>query len=191
VLGHGAHGGVETQDLVALAENLPADGITVIRVEQPWRVAGKTVAPAPATLDRGWLAVVEQLKIRGAFVLGGRSAGARVACRTADRLHADAVVAIAFPLHPPGRPDRSRADELLAVGPTLVIQGERDPFGRPEELPAGLRRLHVVPGGDHGLAVPKRSSMSQADVLRDVTNAVREFIEEIAGRRRPGGNGRR
>jgi uncharacterized protein len=192
VLGHGAHGGVQTRDLMALAENLPGEGITVIRIEQPWRVAGKTVALAAATLDRGWTAVVQQLRIRGAFVVGGRSAGARVACRTAANLAADAVLAVAFPLHPPGKPERSRADELLALGlPALVVQGDRDPFGRPEELPPGPYRLHVVPGADHGLAVLKRAPVSQDDALRGVVNVVQDFIEKIARRSRRNGNVRR
>jgi uncharacterized protein len=183
VLGHGAHGGVETRDLIALAENLPREGITVIRIEQPWRVAGKTVAPAAPTLDRGWIAVAQQLRIRGTFVVGGRSAGARVACRTAASLAADAVLAIAFPLHPPGKPERSRADELLTVGmPALVVQGERDAFGRPGELPPGPYRLHVVPDADHGLAVLKRGPVSQDDALRGLISAVRDFVGEIAGR---------
>jgi uncharacterized protein len=189
VLGHGAHGGVQTRDLAAVAGTLPSAGITVVRVEQPWHVAGKKVAPAPATLDRGWLAIIEQIEIRGALVVGGRSAGARVACRTADQIGARAVVAIAFPLHPPGRPERSRADELLEVGlPVLVAQGERDPFGRPSELPPGPYRLHVVPDADHGLAVTRRGVVSQAEVLTGLAEAVAEFVRENSPRKRSAGN---
>ena len=103
VLGHGAGGGAGARDLVVLAEALPAAGFTVVRVEQPWRVAGKRVAPAPATLDRGWLGALAHLEVAGALLVGGRSAGARVACRTALALGAAGCVALAFPLNPPRR----------------------------------------------------------------------------------------
>ena len=113
VLGHGAGGGIEARDLVALAKALPERGVTVVRVEQPWRVAGRKVAGPPATLDRAWLAVLEALAVAGPLVVGGRSAGARVACRTAAQVGAAGCLALAFPLHPPGRPEKSRLDELL------------------------------------------------------------------------------
>ena len=153
VLGHGAGRGSDTPDLLDLATHLPAQGITVIRVDQPWVVAGRKIAPAPKALDTAWLELVPQLRVRGPLLLGGRSAGARVACRTALSLGACGVLALAFPLHPPGRPDRSRADELAAAGvPVLVLQGERDPFGRPAEIsPVEGVRLCQVPGADHSL----------------------------------------
>ncbi|MFJ2175255.1 MULTISPECIES: alpha/beta family hydrolase [unclassified Streptomyces] len=139
-LGHGAGGGIEARDLRALAAALPPLGVTVALVEQPWRVAGKKVAPAPATLDTGWRALWPALAGREpglGLVAGGRSAGARVACRTARELGARAVLALSFPLHPPGRPEKSRAAELLGSGvPTLVVQGGNDPFGKPAEFPA-------------------------------------------------------
>lgn len=158
VLGHGAGGGIEVPDLVALADALPPLGISVVRVEQPWRVAGKRVAGPAATLDRAWVAVLAALALPGPVIVGGRSAGARVACRTAREVSAIAVVALAFPLHPPGRPERSRLSELEECGvPTLVVQGERDPFGGPEAFPR--RRLsyvvHAVPGADHSFRVTK------------------------------------
>ncbi|RZS87141.1 hypothetical protein EV189_2564 [Motilibacter rhizosphaerae] len=153
VLGHGAGRGSDTPDLLDLARALPPRGIRVVRVDQPWVVAGGRVAPAPPRLDAAWLAAVPALPLAGALLLGGRSAGARVACRTARQLGAAGVLALAFPLHPPGRPERSRAEELTGAGvPVLVVQGERDAFGRPEELPAGRgRRVLGVPG-DHALA---------------------------------------
>ena len=155
VLGHGAGGGSSARDLVALAAALPTRGITVARVDQPWRVAGRRVAPAPAVLDRAWLAavpaVLDRLPVTAALVVGGRSAGARVACRTAGALRAAAVIALAFPLHPPGRPERSRAGELATGTPLLVIQGARDAFGRPGEFPTGVD-VRSVPGGDHSFA---------------------------------------
>lgn len=164
VVGHGAGAGVETADLQALAA-LTARGWTVALLQQPWRVAGRKVATPPPTLDSATAAVLDALR-RGRWrvpeplVMAGRSAGARVACRLAVDSAAVGVVALAFPLHPPGRPERSRAQELLLPVrrgiPTLVVQGARDPFGRPAELRAVLEdadrataRVVEVPG-DHG-----------------------------------------
>jgi predicted alpha/beta-hydrolase family hydrolase len=171
---HGAGGGVEARDLQALARALPAHGVTVALVEQPWRVAGKKLAPAPNTLDAGWRDIWPALTAPGLPVIaGGRSAGARVACRTAAELGARAVLALSFPLHPPGRPEKSRAAELLGTGvPTLVVQGGNDPFGRPEEFPDGPHRLVEVPYGDHGFAVPKRAPIGQDEALAVLTDAV-------------------
>ena len=167
LLGHGAGGGVEAPDLSALAARLPAIGVDVWRVEQPWHVAGRRVAPAARTLDTAWRAVAAQLPREQPLVAGGRSAGARVACRQADEVGAVAVVALAFPLHPPGRPERSRADELAMVGvPMLVVQGERDAFGRPEEIPRAADRLVMPVPGDHAL---------RAD-LDAVVDAVARFV---------------
>ena len=171
---HGAGGGIEARDLQALARVLPGHGVTVARVEQPWRVAGKKVAPAPKTLDVGWRGIWPALAGPGLPVIaGGRSAGARVACRTATELGAVAVLALSFPLHPPGRPEKSRADELLGAGvPTLVVQGGNDPFGKPEEFPVGAYELVEVPYGDHGFAVPKRAEIGQDEAVAVVTDAV-------------------
>ncbi|MGV9564020.1 alpha/beta hydrolase family protein [Streptomyces sp. NPDC003480] len=181
-LGHGAGGGVEARDLQALAGVLPAHGVTVALVEQPWRVAGKKVAPAPKTLDAGWHGVWPALAAPGLPVIaGGRSAGARVACRTAAGLGAVAVLALSFPLHPPGRPEKSRAGELLGAGvPTLVVQGGRDPFGRPEEFPRGSYGIVEVPDADHGFAVPKRADPGQEQVLEIITHAVAKWAMSLA-----------
>ena len=150
VLGHGAGGGAGTApDLAALAAALPDHGVTVLLHEQPWKVAGKKVAVAPPALDIGWVESLAALAVTGPLIVGGRSAGARVACRTASEVGAAAVLALAFPLHPPGKPEKTRADELAVGVPLRVVQGERDPFGRPEEFPAGLD-LVAVPG-DHSL----------------------------------------
>ncbi len=182
VLGHGAGGGVESRDLEALAKGLPRSGITVVRVEQPWRVAGKKLAPAPSVLDEGFVSAVDQLRIRTPMVVGGRSAGARSAARTAAHLGASGVLAVSFPLHPPGKPERSRVDELLAVrGPLLVVQGERDSMGRPEEFP-GHVQMTVLPEADHGVKVPARADVGQADVLAILVEAAMEFvIREVVG----------
>ncbi|MER5433073.1 alpha/beta family hydrolase [Streptomyces sp. NPDC002588] len=171
---HGAGGGIEARDLKALAAVLPAHGVSVALVEQPWRVAGKKVAPAPKTLDTGWRGIWPTVAGKGLPVIsGGRSAGARVACRTAVELGARAVLALSFPLHPPGRPEKSRAGELLGAGvPTLVVQGGNDTFGRPEEFPEGDYELVRVPYADHGLAVPKRARLGQEEAVAVVTDAV-------------------
>ncbi|MFJ3661656.1 alpha/beta family hydrolase [Streptomyces sp. NPDC090119] len=171
---HGAGGGIEARDLQALAAALPAHGVSVALVEQPWRVAGRKVAPAPKTLDTGWRGLWPALTRPGLPVIsGGRSAGARVACRTATELDARAVLALSFPLHPPGKPEKSRAAELLGAGvPTLVVQGGNDPFGRPEEFPEGGFELAEVPYGDHSFAVPKRAPVTQEATLETVTDAV-------------------
>ncbi len=197
-LGHGAGGGIEAADLVALAASLPALGITVARYEQPWRVAGKKVAPRPLALDEGWLAaaalVAELAELAGLpkghpVIVGGRSAGARVACRTADAVGAVAVVCLAFPLHPPRTPEKSRLDELLRPAvPVLVLQGERDSFGSAEDVsaavassesePAPSIRVVAVPGADHGMTVLKSSPLGAAGVARLVVGTVHAFIDE-------------
>lgn len=153
VLGHGAGGGVTAPDLLAVRAAALAAGAVVARVEQPYRVAGRR-SPAPAAhLDEAWTAVVAALRDRypgPPLVTGGRSSGARVACRTAAPTAAAAVVALAFPLRPPAHPERSRAAELEMAGvPVLVVNGDRDPFGMPQG--GGAVVVHVVPGGDHSL----------------------------------------
>jgi uncharacterized protein len=153
VLGHGAAGGVNSRDLVAVTGVANSEGITVALVEQPYRVAGRR-APAPAhQLDAAWIAVVEFLRageLHGLpLVTGGRSSGARVACRTAEATGAVGVLCLAFPLQPARRSTPSRLPELDAVSvPVLVVQGARDPFGVP---PAGEHRTVVEVQGDHSL----------------------------------------
>jgi predicted alpha/beta-hydrolase family hydrolase len=153
VLGHGAGGGIGSPDLVAAGAAARSAGLSVALVEQPYRVAGRR-SPAPARqLDAAWTSVVLQLRegaLRELPVLtGGRSSGARVACRTAGATSSVAVLCLAFPLHPPGRPEKSRLAELDAVSvPTLVVQGENDPFGIP---PAGRNRTVTRIRGTHSL----------------------------------------
>lgn len=151
-LGHGAGGGIGAPDLVAVRDAAVAAGWTVALVEQPYRVAGRRAPDRAPRLDEAWLAAVAELTRgrRGRLVVGGRSSGARVACRTAVAGGAVAVVALAFPLRPPRRPDRSRADELIAAGvPVLVVQGDRDPFGIAADFPPGVEVASVR--GDHSL----------------------------------------
>lgn len=168
MLGHGAAGGVGTLDLTAAAEAAKDAGVAVALVEQPYVVARRK-SPAPARqLDAAWTAVVEQLR-GGQFeglpiIVGGRSAGARVACRTAADLGAVAVLCLAFPVHPPGKgddPTKSRLDELDAVEvPVLVVQGDSDPFGMPSEAPG---RTVVKVAGNH--------SLKDAGAVRDAVAA--------------------
>ncbi|WP_460768254.1 alpha/beta hydrolase family protein [Mariniluteicoccus flavus] len=186
VLGHGAGGGVDAPDLVALTA-LADRGVAVCRFEQPWRTAGKKVAPAPPRLDEGWapaMAYAAERWPRLPVFVGGRSAGARVACRWAAAHPVAGVVALSFPLHPPGRPDRSRAPELLGARPrVLVLQGERDPFGTPPEFVDALGdrddpsvRLVVVPDCAHALSPPRRGPLGEADVARLIVAEVEGFV---------------
>jgi uncharacterized protein len=162
VLGHGAGGGVTAPDLVTATKAAQEAGVSVALVEQPYRVAGRR-SPAPAKqLDAAWVAVVEHLRDDVALLVGGRSAGARVACRTAAETGAIGVLCLAFPVHPPGRPEKTRLSELDAVEvPVLVVQGERDPFGMP---PPGTNRTVAVVAGDHGL---KSDRAALAAAVRD------------------------
>jgi uncharacterized protein len=165
---------VEAPDLVAAREAALAEGISVALVEQPYRVAGRRSPPGPAQLDAAWIAVVEDLRADELrelpLIVGGRSLGARVACRTVEATGALAVLCLAFPLEPPrraGKPPQSRLPELDAVKlPTLVVQGERDPFGMP---PPGPSRKVVTVPGNHGL---------KAD-LAAVAAAVRAWLAEV------------
>lgn len=156
VLGHGAGGLRWTDDVVAVHGVMVAAGWCVVLVDQPWRVAERRIGPRPPALDAAWVPVLEDVVSRsggGRLVTGGRSAGARVACRTAAAVGADAVVCLSFPLHLPGKPQQSRAHELAeppAHGIRVhVVQGTTDPFGTPAEIEAvlpPLTTLDVLPG---------------------------------------------
>jgi predicted alpha/beta-hydrolase family hydrolase len=179
VLGHGAAGGIGSPDLLAVRDVAIEEQVSVALVEQPYIVAGRR-SPAPARqLDASWTAVVDHLSASELadlpLIAGGRSLGSRVACRTARETGAVAVLCLAFPLHSPGRPDATRLDELDAVElPTLVVQGERDPFGMP---PAGKLRTVVQVPGDHSL---------KAD-LEAVAAAVRAWLPGVVAHARTGG----
>lgn len=165
VLGHGAGGGIDSADLVGATDAAHAAGLSVALVEQPYRVAGRRSPAAASQLDAAWTEVVSQLvdgPLSGLPLLtGGRSLGARVACRTAAQTGSVAVLCLAFPLHPPGRPEKSRLAELDAVDvPTLVVQGESDPFGTP---PDGPNRTVVRIPGTHSL----KSSATVAAAVSD------------------------
>ena len=150
VLGHGAGGGVGARDLVKATKAANEAGATVALLEQPYRVAGRRSQAPAQQLDAAWIAAIEQLDFADLpLITGGRSAGARVACRTVEETNARGVLCLAFPLHPPGRPDKSRLPELEAVRvPVLIVQGKSDPFGMP---PAGTDREIVTVPGNHSL----------------------------------------
>jgi predicted alpha/beta-hydrolase family hydrolase len=178
VLGHGAGGGIEAPDLLIAAKVAAEAGLSVVRVLQPYSVAGRKSAAPPKQLDAAWLAVIADLRTNGPLnggklISGGRSSGARVACRTAAQAHASAVLCLAFPVHPPGKaddPTKSRQGELDAVAvPALVVQGKSDPFG----MPVSSRPDHevVVVAGNHGL---------KADGER-IAEAIRGWLARAAG----------
>lgn len=173
VLGHGAGGGIDTPDLVAATDAAQAERFSVALIEQPYKVAGRRSQAPAKQLDAAWKAAVERLHGQELgdlpLVVGGRSAGARVACRTAAEAGAVAVLCLAFPLHPPGRPKNSRQDELDAVDlPTLVVQGDSDPFGMPV---ANAMGSVVTVRGNHGLKADPGA----------VAEAVRAWLSGIAG----------
>lgn len=186
LLGHGAGGGIDAFDLDALALGLPGRGIAVARFEQPWRTAGKKVAGPPASLDAAWRSALVEVRRTwptAPVFVGGRSAGARVACRCfADP--ARGVVALSFPLHPPGRPEKSRLDELaLVTGPVLVLQGERDPFGSAGDVRdavggSGRHTVVEIKAAGHSLQPGKRSDPDGA--ARLIVESVDEFVSEMS-----------
>lgn len=184
ILGHGAGGLGWSKDIEAVRDAAVSAAWAVALVDQPWRVAGKKVSAPPPTLDTAWVPIVETLRtgrsrMPGPLVVGGRSAGARVACRTAAAVGAGGVACLSFPLHPPGRPDRTRIAELLeplTVGlPTLVVQGARDPFGGPDEVRGALvgescgDRVELV-------AVPGTHTLG---TVAPVAEAVIHFLERL------------
>jgi predicted alpha/beta-hydrolase family hydrolase len=181
VLGHGAGGQGWTGDLVAVSGAAIAAGWAVALVDQPWRLAGRKVATRPPTLDEAWLPIVRALTsgrgaLPGPVVSGGRSAGARVACRTASDLGVAGVLCLAFPLHPPGKPELSRAQELRrpvdAGIPVHVVQGKRDPFGSPDDVRAELP--------DPSIVTAAKGTHSFGRDCPDVVDAAMAFLATIA-----------
>lgn len=149
-LTHGAGGGIDAKDLLAVRDTALARGGAVARVVQPYRVAGRRAPGSSVAQDAAWLEVIAALrkKVRSVpLIQGGRSNGARVACRTAVAADAVGVIALSFPLHPPGKPENTRVDELRSAPEVVVINGDRDPFGIPDRADATL--VHVVAGQAH------------------------------------------
>jgi len=195
LLGHGASGKIDGADLVALVAALPGEGITVVRHEQAWKVAGGPMRARPDQLDPGWQIAVRHVAEYWPgipLLVGGHSAGARCACRGSanpDLPPQAAVLALSFPLHPPGKPERSRVDELAGVPiPVTVVQGERDPFGGSDELVAALpegwfdgtyRRLVPIPGAGHDL-VPLKRVMARQEAMQLVVAAATTLLTMLA-----------
>lgn len=194
LLGHGASGKIDGADLLALSAALPDHGVTVLRHEQAWKVAGGPMRARPDQLDPGWQIAVRHVAEQWPDVpllVGGHSAGARCACRGSanpDLPRQAAVLALSFPLHPPGKPDRSRVDELSGVPvPVTVVQGERDTFGRADELVAALpagwfdalqRCLVKMEGAGHDL-VPLKRVMSREAAMRVVVDAALDRVSAL------------
>lgn len=181
VLTHGAGGSLRAPELVVLERELPGEGWAVALVEQAWVLAGRKMPPQAPTQDPAWLPVVAHLRsgrrrLHGPLVVGGKSNGARVACRTAHESGADAVLCLSFPLHPPGRPEVSRAAELRAPLPhgipLHVVQGRKDPFGTPEEVRAELPDPAMVSAAAGAHSFPKNPT--------DVLEAVRGYVRGLA-----------
>ncbi|HEY7009810.1 MAG TPA: alpha/beta family hydrolase [Jatrophihabitantaceae bacterium] len=176
VLTHGANGAVRTRDLLAVHDAALDTGFAVALVTQPYCVAGRRTPPRPEPQDEAWLTMLRELRRRRGLrelplITGGRSNGARVACRTANTVGAAGVVALAYPVHPPGKPENDRLDELAApTVPVLVVQGDRDPFGMPPPSPG--RTIVVIPGADHALRT------DTATLARTVV----EFVTSVAAR---------
>jgi uncharacterized protein len=182
-LTHGAGGDVDSADLLAVRDAVLELGGTVARITQPYRVRGARAPGSAERQDEAWAEVITAL--RGAvagvvglaggdvpLVQGGRSNGARVACRTAETVEALGVIALAFPLHPPGHPDRSRAGELRVPGrKVLVVNGDRDPFGVPGR--GAGRRVVVLAGETHALSRHPEA----------VAKAVKAWLPRTLGRR--------
>jgi uncharacterized protein len=181
VLGHGTAKGAEAMDLQALAQALPALGIGVVLVTQPYRVESNPDVADQQSLDRAWTAIWPSVSGRGVpAIAGGRSAGSQVACRTARAIGADAVLALAYPLLGPGSPA-----ELLASGrPTLVVQGGADPFGRPDQFPKLPPDMELVeiPAANHMFATETQNG--GADPLAQLTGAVIEWLDRWYARLR-------
>lgn len=177
VLTHGAGGSLRAAELVAIRKALPEEGWAVALVEQAWVLAGRRMPPQAPTQDPAWLPVMAHLSSRRRrlshpLVVGGKSNGARVACRTAHEAGADAVLCLSFPLHPPGKPEVSRAEELRAPLlhgiPVHVVQGATDPFGTPEEVRAELPDPAMVTAAVGAHSFSKNPA--------DVVEAVRRFL---------------
>lgn len=188
LLGHGAGGSATTPLLLAVAEALVAAGLAVVLLDQPYRVAGRR-SPAPAPqLDAAVVDVVARLRAEWPdlpLIVGGKSSGGRVGCRVASTVGAVGVVVLGFPLRPPARPDRSRAAELAAGCPVLVVQGSRDSFGTPDEVRSAAGDLpvtvHEVAGGDHSFVPRKGVGRTRHDCFAEVAAVVTLWVGDLLG----------
>lgn len=195
LLGHGAGGGLDSPDLGAARDAGLGLGWEVVLVEQPWRVRGRRVAEPPPRLDAAWRACLRALPPLPT-VTGGRSAGARVACRTATgqpQPHLLGVLCLAFPLRPPGGA-ADRAGELaLPAVPRLVVQGTRDAFGVPDPSGPPGRPLvvHVVAGADHAFRTRRADGRTAGSVRAEIQGAVAGWLAGLTCPSAPPGSANR
>lgn len=198
VLGHGAGGGIGSWDLQLLARELPDHGIETILLEQPWAVAGRKIADQQQKVDAAFREAVVDLRRSGEalrrLVVGGRSSGARIACRTAGDVGADGVLCLAFPLHPPGKPGKSRAEELAGAAagvPVSVLQGDRDPFGTPLEVSDAAAALDAkvlvvaVPWADHSFRIAAKAPLTSEEVGLILSETARRCVLQRYGNAGP------
>ena len=200
ILGQGAGSGtvLSSPDLATLADELPGHGIEVVLVEQPWKVAGNPVEPAADVLHRAWIEIVADLRRSGIglrrLALGGRSGGARVACRTAELTKPACLVCLAFPLIPPRKAGQDRASELAAaaaVAPVTVVQGTEDKYGGPADVAAlvakhGQRVLVVaIPFLDHSFDLKPRATVTDSEIRLILVEATRRTVLRAAGNTGP------
>ena len=196
LLGHGAGGQLDAVDLARLSASLPDHGVAVVRFEQPWKVAGRRIAGPAPQLDLAFRAALAEVRRRlpgVPVVTGGRSQGARIACRTADDRGSEGetvdpvagVLCLAFPLHPPGRPENSRLEELLTPDqPVLVCQGSRDTFGTADDITAQTAdavNVTVVdmPGADHAMRRRKSDPLTGTQLAERLVDAVLAFLPAV------------
>ncbi|MDN5853725.1 MAG: hydrolase [Actinomycetia bacterium] len=186
IMTHGAGAGIETPDLNRIAIGLPAYGVNTAMLELPWVGQGRRIAPSKTVLDESFVAMANRLRPQTPTFVGGRSTGARLACRHGRRLGGVGVVALSFPLHPRGKPERSRADELTGAGlPVLVVQGDRDDMGHPDEFPPQTP-IVSIPYADHSLVVPKRAPVEQDATYRLAASAILQWIARRLRHELPG-----
>jgi predicted alpha/beta-hydrolase family hydrolase len=188
LLGHGAGGDATAPALLAVRDGLVRADLAVALLDQPYRVAGRRAPDPAAHLDAVAVSVVE--RVRGAWkdlplVVGGKSSGARVGCRVAEAVGAVGVIALGFPLRPPGHPDRSRAAELAAGVPVLVVQGERDSFGTPDDVRSAAGSLpvtvHGVAAGDHSFVPRKADGRTRQECLAEVATVCVDWVVRLVG----------
>jgi len=195
ILAHGAGASQSSAFMVDFAQGLARRGCHTVTFNFPYMEQGRRLPDRAPTLEACFRDVIATIRARadlaaGSLVIGGKSMGGRIASHLASQGVAQlaGVVALGYPLHPPGRPDRPRAAHLARIRqPILVVQGSRDAFGTPEELRSTLEplgaaaTLHIVEGGDHSFKVPKRGPTGQQGVFEQVQDEIARWIGRLSG----------
>lgn len=193
ILAHGAGAPQSSTFMVAFAEALARRGCHAVTFNFPYTEQGRRMPDRAPTLEACFRDVIAAIRARpdlaaGPLVIGGKSMGGRMASHLAAQGVADlaGVVALGYPLHPPGRPEQLRAEHLARIRqPFLIVQGARDAFGTPEELRPALASLgatatlNVVEGGDHSFKVPKRGPITQEEVFERVQDEIARWIGQL------------